>query len=231
MGSAINNDGHTMGITTPSVEAQMELIEAALRNADVTADSISYIEAHGTGTMIGDPIELRALTRAFARQTASRQFCGVGSVKSNLGHLHSAAGIASVAKVVLALEHRALPATLHCEQPNPRFDFAQSPFYPHTALRPWAPRDGVRRSGVSSFGFGGANCHMILQEAPSAPAPQALRKPLEPAIFHRASYWPVPEELVSAFAEPEAVDPFDAAISGEALELAPLLVLEEIQTP
>jgi acyl transferase domain-containing protein len=231
LGSAINNDGHTMGITTPSVEAQEELIDAALRNAGVPANSISYVEAHGTGTMIGDPIELRALTRAFGRQTPSLQYCGIGSVKSNLGHLHSAAGIASIAKVVLALEHRELPPTLHCENPNPRFDFAQSPFYPQAALLPWAARDGARRCGVSSFGFGGANGHMILGEAPVAPGPGVRRRPLAPAVFHRSSYWPIPAGSAPVPAGADGTDAFDAGISPDDLELAPLLVLEEVQAP
>jgi acyl transferase domain-containing protein len=220
-GSAINNDGHTMGITTPSLVAQEELIGAALRAADVSADSISYVEAHGTGTMIGDPIELKALTRAFAPQTTARQFCGIGSVKSNLGHLHSAAGIASVAKVILALQQRELPPTLHCARPNPRFAFADSPFFPVTTLQPWTPRQGVRRAGISSFGFGGTNCHLILEEAPAPIAP--LRPALPPADFQRKSYWPVRAQTPSRL-PPNDVDHAD----DDAIVPAPFLVLEEV---
>jgi acyl transferase domain-containing protein len=171
--------------------------------------------------MIGDPIELKALTRAFAPHTAARQFCGIGSVKSNLGHLHSAAGIASVAKVVLALQHRELPPTLHCTRPNPRFAFAESPFFPVTALQPWAPRQGVRRAGISSFGFGGTNCHLILEEAPTPNVPP--RPALPPADFQRKSYWPVRDQTSSRL-PPNDVDHADAAASVP----APFLVLEEV---
>jgi acyl transferase domain-containing protein len=226
LGSAVNNDGHTMGITTPSVEAQEELILAALRSAGVSPDTISYVEAHGTGTMIGDPIELRALTRAFARNSSARQFCAVGSVKSNLGHLHSAAGIASVAKVVLSLQNRALPPTLHCPEPNPRFDFAGSPFFPQTTFGAWKPLRGVRRCGVSSFGFGGSNCHVIIEEAPPAEATKPTRRPLPPAEFRRLSYWPEAVPTAAEMGPPEPEPPLDFAGTGDS---RPFLVLEEIQ--
>src|SRR6185437_11622806 len=191
-GSALNNDGHTMGITTPSSEAQEEVIRAALQNAGLSADAISYVETHGTGTMIGDPIELKALTRAFRADTGAKQFCAVGSVKTNIGPLHSAAGIASLIKTVRAARAGELPSTLNCERPNPRFEFTESPFFPGTKLERWEARAGGRRAGVSSFGFGGTNCHMIVEEfvAERAPRIQARRSALPPVVFARKRYWP-----------------------------------------
>jgi acyl transferase domain-containing protein/acyl carrier protein len=189
--SAVNNDGHTMGVTTPNQEAQMEVIAQALNKARVSADSVSYVETHGTGTMIGDPIELKALTGVFRQFSNERQFCGVGSVKTNLGHLLSAAGIASFIKVVLALYHQQLPPSLNCETPNPRFKFEQSPFYPVLALAQWEPRQGIRRAGISSFGFGGTNAHLIVSEGHPWLPKQYLKKKnaLPPVAFHRKRYW------------------------------------------
>jgi len=167
-GSAINNDGHTLGITTPGVEGQVDVIERALQKADVAPSTISYIETHGTGTMIGDPIELRALSRAFAKDPPSH--CALGSVKTNVGHLLSAAGIASFIKVALALHHGILPPTLHCEHVNPRFEFEKTPFLPLLETRPWGAEAGVRRAGISAFGFGKTNVHLILSERPTTAA-------------------------------------------------------------
>ncbi|MDQ1470013.1 MAG: hypothetical protein QOJ99_1493, partial [Bryobacterales bacterium] len=164
-GSAINNDGRTLGVTTPGVEGQVDVIERALHNAAVPSSTVSYIEAHGTGTMIGDPIELRALTRVFAKDPPAH--CAVGSVKTNVGHLLSAAGIASFIKVALALHHRTLPPTLHCERINPRFEFQRTPFLPVLAARPWAEQAGVRRAGISAFGFGKTNVHVVVSERPA----------------------------------------------------------------
>ncbi|MGZ7443443.1 SDR family NAD(P)-dependent oxidoreductase, partial [Paenibacillus sp. TH7-28] len=166
-GSAVNNDGHTMGITTPDLEGQAAVIERALEEAGVHPETVTYVEAHGTGTMIGDPIEVKALTRVFAKRTDRKAFCGLGSVKANIGHLDTAAGIASLIKVVLALHHGQLPPVLHLNEPNPRFRFVDSPFYPNGSLQEWAGADGVRRAGISSFGFGGTNCHMIVEGAPA----------------------------------------------------------------
>ncbi|MBX2796981.1 MAG: KR domain-containing protein [Myxococcales bacterium] len=190
-GSAVNNDGHTMGITTPNMEAQVDVIRSALQAAKVSAADVSYVEAHGTGTLIGDPIELRALSTAFRAQTDAVGFCGLGSVKTNIGHLLSAAGIASVIKTALALDRRLLPPTLNCAQPNPRFAFEDSPFYVHRARRPWpASPDRPRRAGVSAFGFGGTNCHVVLEgmeerrsavRTPLPAPPLRTRGPLLPA--------------------------------------------------
>jgi acyl transferase domain-containing protein/acyl carrier protein len=164
-GSHMNNDGRTIGITTPNVSAQVAAIRGALRAARWVPSSLSYVEAHGTGTTIGDPIEMRALHEVFGDSTEA-SFCGIGSVKSNIGHLHSAAGVAGLIKTVLCLDRGMLVPTLNCERPNPRFDFDRSPFFLSREARPWAGRDGVRRAGVSSFGFGGTNCHVVLEQAP-----------------------------------------------------------------
>jgi acyl transferase domain-containing protein/acyl carrier protein len=164
-GSAINNDGHTLGITTPGVEGQVDVIERALQKADASPKTVSYVEAHGTGTMIGDPIELRALARAFANDPPAH--CAIGSVKTNVGHLLSAAGIASLIKVSLALHHQTLPPTLHCEKVNPRFEFERTPFLPVVEARPWPVQAGVRRAGISAFGFGKTNVHVIVSERPA----------------------------------------------------------------
>nr|WP_229521463.1 SDR family NAD(P)-dependent oxidoreductase [Paenibacillus monticola] len=189
--SAVNNDGRTMGITTPNAEAQEAVIREALEKSGVDPDTISYIEAHGTGTMIGDPIELRALSNVFGSYTEEQQYCAVGSVKSNIGHLLSAAGIASFIKVVLSLKNGQLPPTLNCQTPNPRFKFQESPFYPNTSLKLWNPRQGVRRAGISSFGFGGTNAHFIVSEPGAYPRAenQTVRQPLSPAVFNKQYYW------------------------------------------
>ncbi len=166
-GSALNNDGSLkVGYTAPSVDGQAQVISEALGNAGIGAETISYIEAHGTGTPLGDPIEVQALTKAFRADTDQRGYCALGSVKSNVGHLGIAAGITSLLKTVLALKHRQLPPSLHFEQPNPEINFAHSPFFVNTQLMPWPRGDQPRRAGVSSFGIGGTNVHVIVEEAP-----------------------------------------------------------------
>jgi acyl transferase domain-containing protein len=168
-GTAMNNDGSLkVGFTAPSVEGQADVIAEAQAVAGVEAESIGYIEAHGTGTSMGDPIEIKALTRAFRLQTEKRGFCAVGSLKTNIGHLDTAAGVAGLIKTVLALKHGLLPPTLNFEQPNPQIDFDRSPFYVNTSLKEWESNGGPRRAGVSSFGFGGTNVHAIVEEAPEA---------------------------------------------------------------
>lgn len=166
-GSAINNDGSAkIGYTAPSVEGQAEVILAAQTIAGIPADTISYIETHGTGTTIGDPIEIAALTQAFRESTDKRGFCGVGSVKTNVGHLDAAAGVAGLIKATLALKHQILPPSLNFEQPNEQINFSSSPFYVNTASKAWESGVTPRRAGVSSFGIGGTNVHMIVEEAP-----------------------------------------------------------------
>jgi len=168
-GSAANNDGAAkVGFTAPSVGGQAEVIRAAQLIAGVAAGTIGYVEAHGTGTTLGDPIEIAALTQAFRADTARRGFCAIGSVKTNIGHLDAAAGVAGLIKTVMALKHRVLPPSLHFEHPNPQIDFAASPFYVNTEARPWADGPAPRRAGVSSFGIGGTNVHVVLEEAPAA---------------------------------------------------------------
>ncbi len=175
-GSAINNDGSDkVGFTAPGVDGQTQVIRAAQRLAEVTPDTVGYIEAHGTGTPLGDPIEVEALTQAFRKGTARRGFCGLGSVKTNVGHLGNAAGIAGLIKTILALEHGEIPPSLHFERPNPHIDFAASPFVMVDRLRPWPRQNGPRRAGVSSFGVGGTNAHVILEEAPHRPLGDSAR--------------------------------------------------------
>jgi amino acid adenylation domain-containing protein len=173
-GSALNNDGaDKAGYTAPSVSGQAEVIGLALDDAGVSADAISYVEAHGTATALGDPIEVSALTRAFRDHGhAARQTCRIGSVKSNVGHLDPAAALASTLKVALSLQHRLIPASLGFESPNPQIDFANSPFTVAAKAVAW-DADSPRHAGVSSFGIGGTNAHLILREAPLAPASAA----------------------------------------------------------
>lgn len=175
-GSAMNNDGsQKVGYTAPGIEGQSRVIRAAHRMAEVDPETISYIEAHGTGTPLGDPIEIAALTQAFGVCTYQKQFCAIGSVKSNIGHLDAAAGIAGLIKTALALKHRQLPPSINFETPNPGIDFTQSPFYVNTRLSPWHSDGGPRRAGVSAFGIGGTNAHVVLEEAPEGSPSAPLR--------------------------------------------------------
>jgi phthiocerol/phenolphthiocerol synthesis type-I polyketide synthase E len=166
LGSGLNNDGSDkVGYTAPGVRGQVNAITAAYEMAGISPESIGYVEAHGTGTILGDPIELSALTEVFRVHTARRGFCGIGSVKSNFGHLSCASGIAGLIKAVLALEHGAIPPTVHYRSPNPALDLASSPFFVTADLHPWERGDGPRRAAVSAFGVGGTNAHVVLQEA------------------------------------------------------------------
>ncbi|MFI9772879.1 type I polyketide synthase [Streptomyces sp. NPDC052415] len=166
-GSAVNNDGRRkVGFSAPSAAGQTEVILAAQAQAEVDAGTIGLIEAHGTATKLGDPIEVSALTEAFRHSTRRTGFCALGSVKTNIGHLGAAAGIAGLIKAVLALEHRQIPPSLHFDRPNPLIDFDASPFRVPTALEDWPEGDHPRRAAVSAFGIGGTNAHVILEEAP-----------------------------------------------------------------
>ena len=168
-GSAINNDGAMkVGYTAPAVEGQASVIEEALAFAAIEPETIGYVEAHGTGTALGDPVEIAALTQAFRASTDATGFCAIGSVKTNIGHLDAAAGVAGLIKTILALEHRQIPPSLHFERPNPNIDFANSPFFVNQELRSWDSRGTPRRAGVSSFGIGGTNAHVVLEEAPAS---------------------------------------------------------------
>ena len=165
-GSAVNNDGsEKAGYTAPGVNSQADAVVEALANAGVEADSISYLEAHGSGTPVGDPIEIRALTKAFRTFTQRSGYCAIGSVKTNVGHLDAAAAVAGIIKTVLALKHRQLPPSLHFSEPNPEIDFPSTPFCVNTRLREWTS-EGPRRAGVMSTGMGGTNAHVVLEEAP-----------------------------------------------------------------
>jgi acyl transferase domain-containing protein/thioesterase domain-containing protein/aryl carrier-like protein len=177
-GTAINNDGaRKVSYLAPSVEGQADAILEAMAVADVEADSISYIETHGTGTTVGDPIEIAALTRAFRTSTERNGFCAIGSLKSSVGHLDAAAGVAGFIKTVLALEHRQLPASLNFSRPNPLIDFEKSPFFVNTRLSEWESDGRPRRAGVTSLGIGGTNAHAIIEEAPSASPPSGPLRP------------------------------------------------------
>ncbi|MGZ7446171.1 SDR family NAD(P)-dependent oxidoreductase [Paenibacillus sp. TH7-28] len=163
-GSAVNNDGYTVGMTTPSYGQQKNVLKEAYADSGISPETVTLIEAHGTGTAVGDPIEMKALTEVFRERSFRAAFCAIGSVKTNIGHLDTAAGVAGLIKVVLALAHKKLPPTLNCEFPNPRLDLVASPFYPNAILQDWEAEEEPRRAGVSSFGFGGTNCHLVLEE-------------------------------------------------------------------
>jgi amino acid adenylation domain-containing protein len=167
-GSAINNDGAQRAtFTAPSRDGQTNAIRLALQVAEVEPESITYVEAHGSGTLLGDPIEMQALTQAF--DTSEKQYCAIGSVKTNVGHLDSASGITGFIKAVLAIKNRQIPPSLHFKRPNPKIDFENSPFYVNTELKEWKNNGSPIRAGVSSFGIGGTNAHVILEEAPPTP--------------------------------------------------------------
>ncbi|HYC88473.1 MAG TPA: polyketide synthase, partial [Thermoanaerobaculia bacterium] len=180
LGSGINQDGRTNGITAPSVNSQIELERSIYAKFGIDPATISYVEAHGTGTKLGDPIELEALAAAFREKTDRKNYCAIGSVKSNIGHTASAAGVASVLKVLLSLRHRTLVPTLHVTKENSHFDFASSPFYVCREKQAWEPVGGARRrAAVSSFGYSGTNSHLVLEEyVPSADGQTAANGPV-----------------------------------------------------
>ncbi|MDY7095233.1 MAG: SDR family NAD(P)-dependent oxidoreductase [Acidobacteriota bacterium] len=206
LGSAINNDGSVkVSYTAPSVEGQAWAVANAQAVAGVDARTVQYVEAHGTATSLGDPIEVTALTKVFRESTPDQGFCALGSVKSNLGHLDAAAGVAGLIKTTLALEHREIPPSLHYQTPNPAIDFESSPFFVTDSLKPWPEGvDGPRRAGVSSFGVGGTNAHAVVEEAPpreagdaedrgqllvvSAASAEALERSIENLAEHLAAH-------------------------------------------
>ncbi|NEZ65368.1 SDR family NAD(P)-dependent oxidoreductase [Leptolyngbyaceae cyanobacterium CCMR0082] len=182
--SGINQDGKTNGITAPSAQRQIDLLQSIYTTYGIDPSTISYVETHGTGTRLGDPIELEALTTAFRQSTDGQQFCALGSVKSNIGHTSAAAGVAGVQKTLLAMQHQQLPASLHFKKPNRHFKFAESPFYVNTELKAWPTEpSSPRRAAVSAFGFSGTNAHLVLEDyvgppsaspAPSGPSPVVI---------------------------------------------------------
>jgi phthiocerol/phenolphthiocerol synthesis type-I polyketide synthase E len=175
LGAAINNDGAAKaGYTAPSVDGQVDAIATAQALSGIDVGTIGYVEAHGTGTPLGDPIEIAALTRAFRARTEAREFCAIGSVKANIGHLDAAAGVAGLIKATLALEHEEIPPLVHFKSANPQLSLSTSPFRVPTESEPWKRRATPRRAAVSSFGIGGTNAHVVLEEAP-ARAPTMAR--------------------------------------------------------
>jgi acyl transferase domain-containing protein/acyl carrier protein len=168
LGSGINQDGRTNGITAPSVSSQVELERGIYAKYEIDPETISYVETHGTGTKLGDPIELEALATVFKQKTNKKHFCALGSVKTNIGHTTSASGVASLQKVLLLMQHRTLVPSLNVTSENMRFDFKNSPFYVNQVKRPWdVPSGSLRRAAVSSFGFSGTNAHLVVEEYPA----------------------------------------------------------------
>jgi phthiocerol/phenolphthiocerol synthesis type-I polyketide synthase E len=213
-GSAINNDGsNRVAYTAPGVEGQSAVISEALAAADLSPETIGYVEAHGSGTDLGDTIEIAALTRAYRSQTDRVGYCTVGAVKTNVGHLDAAAGVTGLIKTVLALEAAEIPPTVHFTAPNPKLEIENSPFFISSELRPWTTDGHPRRAGVSSFGIGGTNAHVILEEAPrrapsgpsrpwqllpiSARSPQSLDAATERLADHLAAHPELPLEDVA----------------------------------
>ena len=175
-GFGVTNDGAAkVGFTAPGVDGQASAIAMAHSSAGVDPASISYVEAHGTGTPLGDPIEIAALTQAFRRATTQRQFCALGTAKTNVGHLDVAAGVTGLIKTAMSLHHGMLPPTLHFKRANPKLNLEDSPFYVNAALAPWPRGATPRRAGVSAFGIGGTNAHLVMEEAPEALATKSRR--------------------------------------------------------
>lgn len=227
----VNNDGRTMGVTTPSREGQQRVVREALAAAGRAPGEIGMLEAHGTGTLIGDPIELNALSEVFSPAGAgpAAPWCPIGSVKSNIGHLLSAAGIASVLKAMLAIERGVIPATLWCEHPNPRYDLSRSPFFPNTSIRPWDAEPGRRVAGVSSFGLGGTNAHAVLSGVDDAVRSRTPgRCPLPAPSFQRRRLWYDPD---AASQNGHAPQPDHDGSSPQARAVASLLNLELVGGP
>jgi acyl transferase domain-containing protein len=166
-GTATNQDGHSIGLTAPNALAQEEVLVSAWQDAEIAPETIGYLEAHGTGTKLGDPIEIDAINKAFARFTERKQFCAISSAKPNIGHLIGAAGLAGFVRAVMAVYRKTLPPTVHFARPNRNISFIQSAVYVNDTSKPWLTGDQPRRCGVSSFGFSGTNCHIVLEEAPA----------------------------------------------------------------
>jgi acyl transferase domain-containing protein/pimeloyl-ACP methyl ester carboxylesterase len=208
-----NNDGSSkVGFTAPSVDGQSEAILTAQSMAGFDPATITYLEAHGTATPLGDPIEIAALTQAFRFETEAKNFCAIGSVKGNIGHTNTAAGIAGLLKTVQALRHRQLPPTIHFSSPNPKIDFADSPFFVSTKLADWKSA-GPRRAGVSSFGLGGTNAHVVLEEAPNLEpsAPARGEQLLVLSAKNPAALDTATTQLLSHFKENPSLNLADAA--------------------
>jgi iturin family lipopeptide synthetase A len=211
-GSAINQDGNSIGITAPNVLAQKEVMQQAWEQAAIDPSSIGYFEAHGTGTKLGDPIEVEALTKAFRKYTSRKQFCAIGSVKANIGHLDAVAGVAGIIKCALALHHRMLPPHINFDKPNLKIKFEDSPVYVNTQLTNWEPLPGTpRRAGVSSFGLSGTNAHIVLEEAAAVKASSNATQPLVLCLSAKSD-WSLRERIkkfvqfIAPLAEHEVAD-------------------------
>ena len=215
-GSAVNNDGSMkMGYAAPNPAAQADVIAEAHAVSGIDASTVSFVETHGTGTPLGDPIEISGLRKAFAVSQETRPGpCALGSVKSNIGHLEVAAGVASLIKTILCLKHKAIPATLHFTSPNPELHLDDSPFTVPSTFGPWE-WDGVRRAGVSSFGVGGTNAHVVLEEAPAVPAPARSTEPQVLVLSARttAALNESRSALAAALAGPDGPDLADVAFT------------------
>lgn len=180
LGSAVNQDGRSNGLSAPNPEAQEAVVRAAFAQAGISPGQAQYIEAHGTGTKIGDPLELKALGAAIAESRSPGELCAVGSVKTNLGHSETAAGITGLIKTALALKHQQIPPSIHFQEPNPYIDFNALPLRVQQTLEPWPIAEGPALAGVNSFGFGGTNAHVVLQEAPQPEAVKLAANPAQP---------------------------------------------------
>ncbi|MCU1349408.1 MAG: pksN 10, partial [Acidobacteria bacterium] len=212
--STVNHGGKTNGYSVPNPNAQGDLILEALKKANVDPKTLSYIETHGTGTSLGDPIEITGLMKAFGDAAGEKQFCPIGSVKSNIGHLESAAGIAAVTKALLQLRHKQLVPSLHAEPLNPHIDFGDSPFYVQTGLTEWKHAGAhPRRVGVSSFGAGGSNAHLILEEYDAARQPESAAHPL-PFVLSAKN-----DGALRRYAE-KVIDFLDDGVAGSLADLA-----------
>ncbi|WP_379133795.1 beta-ketoacyl synthase N-terminal-like domain-containing protein [Paenibacillus sp. sgz500958] len=198
-GSAINQDGASVGITAPNAAAQEKVLVKAWEKAGIDPETIRYIEAHGTGTRLGDPIEVDGIRRAFRNYTDRNQFCAIGSVKTNIGHLDSAAGIAGLVKAIAALRYKELPPTINFARPNRQIPFESSPVYVNDRTTPWESEGSPRRCGVSSFGFSGTNCHVLLEEAPEPEKVGGVKSQPYQIIALSAKSLPALEELLTTY--------------------------------
>jgi len=213
-GSATNNDGALkVSYTAPSVTGQATVVAEALAAAGVEPHTVSYVETHGTGTVLGDPTEIAALTKAFRAGTEQNGFCALGSVKSNFGHLDAAAGVAGLIKTILALKHRMIPPSLHFERPNPEIDFKNTPFFVNAELTEWKRGDTPLRAGVSSFGVGGTNAHVVLEESPR-PTPSGASRPHQLLVISAktaAALNKATDRLAAFFEKNPEINPADTA--------------------
>ncbi|QQS37255.1 MAG: SDR family oxidoreductase [Ignavibacteriales bacterium] len=214
--TAINNDGSMkVGYLAPSVDGQSQAIVEALTIADINPETITYIETHGTGTAIGDPIEITALTEAFKKFTKKNKYCRIGSLKTNIGHLDTAAGVAGFIKTILALKHKQIPASLNFEKPNPQINFENSPFYVNDKLSDWTISNIPRRAGVSSLGVGGTNAHVIVEEAPALQS-SGTSKPYQLLVWsarNQASIDGVTKKFIDFFEEEKEVNLADTSFT------------------